>query len=96
MLTCNKTDKMVVDAPNSNGPFQPVALMHFRGTYGRIVLPVRPSGKERESGAVCSSAPVPLHCQAGSLSAFLRLFVPGFLEITALHSNSEGCCCVLL
>lgn len=22
---------MVVDAPNSNGPFQPVALMHFRG-----------------------------------------------------------------
>uniref|UniRef100_A0A674NN96 Serine/threonine protein phosphatase 2A regulatory subunit n=1 Tax=Takifugu rubripes TaxID=31033 RepID=A0A674NN96_TAKRU len=30
MLTCNKTDKMVVDAPNSNGPFQPVALMHFR------------------------------------------------------------------
>uniref|UniRef100_A0AAR2L902 Serine/threonine protein phosphatase 2A regulatory subunit n=1 Tax=Pygocentrus nattereri TaxID=42514 RepID=A0AAR2L902_PYGNA len=31
MLTCNKTgNRMVVDAPNSNGPFQPVALMHFR------------------------------------------------------------------
>ncbi|KAG7224170.1 hypothetical protein INR49_019905 [Caranx melampygus] len=31
MLTCNKSgDRMVVDAPNSNGPFQPVALMHFR------------------------------------------------------------------
>uniref|UniRef100_A0A8C6LE12 Serine/threonine protein phosphatase 2A regulatory subunit n=1 Tax=Nothobranchius furzeri TaxID=105023 RepID=A0A8C6LE12_NOTFU len=31
MLTCNKPeDRMVVDAPNSNGPFQPVALMHFR------------------------------------------------------------------
>ncbi|CAI5696355.1 serine/threonine-protein phosphatase 2A 56 kDa regulatory subunit gamma isoform isoform X2 [Oreochromis niloticus] len=31
MLTCNKSgDRMVVDAPNSNGPFQPVALVHFR------------------------------------------------------------------
>ncbi|XP_023850691.1 serine/threonine-protein phosphatase 2A 56 kDa regulatory subunit gamma isoform isoform X5 [Salvelinus sp. IW2-2015] len=31
MLTCNKAGiRMVVDAPNSNGPFQPVALMHFR------------------------------------------------------------------
>uniref|UniRef100_A0A3P8TN25 Serine/threonine protein phosphatase 2A regulatory subunit n=1 Tax=Amphiprion percula TaxID=161767 RepID=A0A3P8TN25_AMPPE len=31
MLTCNKSgDRMVMDAPNSNGPFQPVALMHFR------------------------------------------------------------------
>lgn len=38
---------MVVDAPNSNGPFQPVALMHFRGTYGRIILPVRPSDRKR-------------------------------------------------
>lgn len=47
MLTCNKTDKMVVDAPNSNGPFQPVALMHFRGTYRRIILPVRPSDRKR-------------------------------------------------
>lgn len=96
MLTCNKTDKMVVDAPNSNGPFQPVALMHFRGTYGRIILPVRPSDTERESGAVCSSAPVPLHCQSGSLSAFLRLFISEFLETAVLHSNSERCCCVLL
>lgn len=47
MLTCNKTDKMVVDAPNSNGPFQPVALMHFRGTYSRIIVPVRPSDRKR-------------------------------------------------
>uniref|UniRef100_A0A672I8U7 Serine/threonine protein phosphatase 2A regulatory subunit n=1 Tax=Salarias fasciatus TaxID=181472 RepID=A0A672I8U7_SALFA len=31
MLTCTSAaDTMVVDAPNSNGPFQPVALMHFR------------------------------------------------------------------
>ncbi|XP_030627069.1 serine/threonine-protein phosphatase 2A 56 kDa regulatory subunit gamma isoform isoform X4 [Chanos chanos] len=31
MLTCNKAgNRMVVDAPNCNGPFQPVALMHFR------------------------------------------------------------------
>ncbi|XP_041827642.1 serine/threonine-protein phosphatase 2A 56 kDa regulatory subunit gamma isoform isoform X1 [Melanotaenia boesemani] len=31
MLTCSKSeDRMVVDAPNSNGPFQPVALLHFR------------------------------------------------------------------
>ncbi|KAG9344799.1 hypothetical protein JZ751_010486 [Albula glossodonta] len=31
MLTCNVTgSEMVVDAPSSNGPFQPVALMHFR------------------------------------------------------------------
>uniref|UniRef100_A0A8C8CU29 Serine/threonine protein phosphatase 2A regulatory subunit n=1 Tax=Oncorhynchus tshawytscha TaxID=74940 RepID=A0A8C8CU29_ONCTS len=31
MLTCTKAGiRMVVDAPNSNGPFQPVALMHFR------------------------------------------------------------------
>lgn len=58
MLTCNKTDKMVVDAPNSNGPFQPVALMHFRGTYGRIILPVRPSDTERESCVfICSRSP---------------------------------------
>lgn len=31
---------MVVDAPNSNGPFQPVALVHFRGMEGQIILPV--------------------------------------------------------
>uniref|UniRef100_A0A8C9U993 Serine/threonine protein phosphatase 2A regulatory subunit n=1 Tax=Scleropages formosus TaxID=113540 RepID=A0A8C9U993_SCLFO len=31
MLTCNKGgSRMVVDAPNANGPFQPVALRHFR------------------------------------------------------------------
>uniref|UniRef100_A0AAR2M3F3 Serine/threonine protein phosphatase 2A regulatory subunit n=1 Tax=Pygocentrus nattereri TaxID=42514 RepID=A0AAR2M3F3_PYGNA len=31
MLTCSKDEsKMVLDAPSSNGPFQPVALMHFR------------------------------------------------------------------
>uniref|UniRef100_A0A3B4A840 Uncharacterized protein n=1 Tax=Periophthalmus magnuspinnatus TaxID=409849 RepID=A0A3B4A840_9GOBI len=30
MLTCNKLgDRMVVDAPNSNGPFQPVALIRL-------------------------------------------------------------------
>ncbi|PNI97267.1 PPP2R5C isoform 20 [Pan troglodytes] len=33
MLTCNKAgSRMVVDAANSNGPFQPVALLHIRGT----------------------------------------------------------------
>ena len=32
MLTCNKAgSRMVVDAANSNGPFQPVALLHIRG-----------------------------------------------------------------
>ncbi|XP_036119453.1 serine/threonine-protein phosphatase 2A 56 kDa regulatory subunit gamma isoform isoform X5 [Molossus molossus] len=31
MLTCNKAGgRMVVDAANSNGPFQPVALLHIR------------------------------------------------------------------
>uniref|UniRef100_F7EHC6 Protein phosphatase 2 regulatory subunit B'gamma n=1 Tax=Callithrix jacchus TaxID=9483 RepID=F7EHC6_CALJA len=31
MLTCNKAgSRMVVDAANSNGPFQPVALLHIR------------------------------------------------------------------
>ncbi|XP_023684135.1 serine/threonine-protein phosphatase 2A 56 kDa regulatory subunit gamma isoform isoform X4 [Paramormyrops kingsleyae] len=31
MLTCNKAgSRMVMDAPTTNGPFQPVALMHFR------------------------------------------------------------------
>ncbi|XP_056103160.1 protein phosphatase 2, regulatory subunit B', gamma b isoform X2 [Rhinichthys klamathensis goyatoka] len=31
MLTCSKDEaRMVLDAPNANGPFQPVALMHFR------------------------------------------------------------------
>ncbi|XP_051951617.1 serine/threonine-protein phosphatase 2A 56 kDa regulatory subunit gamma isoform-like isoform X2 [Xyrauchen texanus] len=31
MLTCSKEDtRMVVDAPSSNGSFQPVVLMHFR------------------------------------------------------------------
>ncbi|KAM7230484.1 hypothetical protein CapIbe_017974, partial [Capra ibex] len=31
MLTCNKGgSRMVVDAANSNGPFQPVALLHIR------------------------------------------------------------------
>lgn len=32
MWTCNKAgSRMVVDAANSNGPFQPVALLHIRG-----------------------------------------------------------------
>lgn len=32
MLACTRaTSGMVLDAPSSNGPFQPVALMHFRG-----------------------------------------------------------------
>ncbi|KTF87994.1 hypothetical protein cypCar_00042535 [Cyprinus carpio] len=32
MLTCSKEEaRMVLDAPSANGPFQPVALMHFRG-----------------------------------------------------------------
>uniref|UniRef100_A0A8C8D7H0 Serine/threonine protein phosphatase 2A regulatory subunit n=1 Tax=Oncorhynchus tshawytscha TaxID=74940 RepID=A0A8C8D7H0_ONCTS len=31
MLTCTRAaSAMVLDSPNSNGPFQPVALMHFR------------------------------------------------------------------
>lgn len=31
MLTCNKAgSRMVVDAASSNGPFQPVALLHIR------------------------------------------------------------------
>ncbi|KAI2652354.1 Serine/threonine-protein phosphatase 2A 56 kDa regulatory subunit gamma isoform [Labeo rohita] len=31
MLTCSKEEaRMVLDAPSANGPFQPVALMHFR------------------------------------------------------------------
>ncbi|KAL6087475.1 hypothetical protein STEG23_017940, partial [Scotinomys teguina] len=31
MLTCNKAGSgMVVDAASSNGPFQPVALLHIR------------------------------------------------------------------
>uniref|UniRef100_A0A4W3K120 Serine/threonine protein phosphatase 2A regulatory subunit n=1 Tax=Callorhinchus milii TaxID=7868 RepID=A0A4W3K120_CALMI len=31
MLTCNRAgSRMVVDAASSNGPFQPVALLHFR------------------------------------------------------------------
>nr|BAG58386.1 unnamed protein product [Homo sapiens] len=31
MLTCNKAgSRMVVDAANSNGPFQPVVLLHIR------------------------------------------------------------------
>lgn len=95
MLTCNKTDKMVVDAPNTNGPFQPVALMHFRGTYGRFILPVRPSDRERESGAVCSFAPVPLRWLSGSSSTFVRLFASVIWEIATLHSNSERCCVLL-
>ncbi|KAB0348305.1 hypothetical protein FD755_019048 [Muntiacus reevesi] len=41
MLTCNKAgSRMVVDAANSNGPFQPVALLHIReagGTPGQVV-----------------------------------------------------------
>lgn len=32
MLTCNKAgSRMIMDAVNTNGPFLPVALMHFRG-----------------------------------------------------------------
>ncbi len=32
MLACTRAASgMVLDAPSSNGPFQPVALMHFRG-----------------------------------------------------------------
>lgn len=32
MLACTRAASgMVLDAPGSNGPFQPVALMHFRG-----------------------------------------------------------------
>ena len=61
MLTCNKSDRMVVDAPNSNGPFQPVALMHFRGTYGRLILPAFPRELRGARGSsLCCCAPVPL------------------------------------
>uniref|UniRef100_A0A2K6TK86 Protein phosphatase 2 regulatory subunit B'gamma n=1 Tax=Saimiri boliviensis boliviensis TaxID=39432 RepID=A0A2K6TK86_SAIBB len=38
MLTCNKAgSRMVVDAANSNGPFQPVALLHIRGKFETCV-----------------------------------------------------------
>ncbi|TNN27284.1 hypothetical protein EYF80_062572 [Liparis tanakae] len=79
---------MVVDAPNSNGPFQPVALMHFRGTYGRVFLPVLSSGVRGESEP-CRRAPVPLRRlvrgrPSGSASRCLRvgepLFCPGGWE----------------
>lgn len=53
---------MVVEAPNSNGPFQPVALMHFRGTYGRLFSSCIVLGNEGTEGAVlpCSGAPPPV------------------------------------
>lgn len=48
---------MVVDAPNSNGPFQPVALMHFRGMCRDIFLPVLSRGiGERELVLLCSGS----------------------------------------
>lgn len=39
MLTCNKAGSgMVVDAASSNGPFQPVALLHIRGELLCVLL----------------------------------------------------------
>lgn len=37
MLTCTRAASgMVLDAPASNGPFQSVALMHFRGENRKL------------------------------------------------------------
>lgn len=39
MSACSGADSdMVLDAPGTNGPFQPVALMHFRGEDKNCVL----------------------------------------------------------
>uniref|UniRef100_A0A8B9XIA6 Serine/threonine-protein phosphatase 2A 56 kDa regulatory subunit n=1 Tax=Bos mutus grunniens TaxID=30521 RepID=A0A8B9XIA6_BOSMU len=50
MLTCNKAgSRMVVDAASSNGPFQPVALLHIRGVQSAVQLEpdVPPADQEK-------------------------------------------------
>uniref|UniRef100_A0A8C9G4R2 Uncharacterized protein n=1 Tax=Pavo cristatus TaxID=9049 RepID=A0A8C9G4R2_PAVCR len=67
MLTCNRAgSRMVVDAANSNGPFQPVALLHIRGESWRIATPRPAPGRCGSSGftAFCCNSPIPLSASA--------------------------------
>lgn len=86
MLTCNRAgSRMVVDAANSNGPFQPVALLHIRGESWRIATPRPAPGR-------CGSLREPFVAGQPAPSSARRLSVHAGI---ARIAKSRFCCFLL-